>query len=102
MAYPTYSSQTRFLTLNQPLPGEEEHRSDKRPERIYRAQKAPHWVVEEEEGRDEEPTFVDKIHGVGWEDEADEAQPMTKAGAAYEETLRQAQAQGDAMKEEVD
>lgn len=91
MSIPSYSSSTtRFLTLNQPLPGEEKKRETRKPQRIYRAQKAPHWVVEgDEDGADEEPTFVDRMHGVGWEEE--DEQPVTTAGAAYEETLRQAQ-----------
>jgi len=57
----SYNS-TRFLVLDQPLPGQETRLTEPRaPKRIYRAQKAPDWVVEEQEPPDEE-TFVDQLH----------------------------------------
>lgn len=84
-------SVTRFLVLNQPLPGQEASADMKKKQRIYRAQKAPHWVVENEEADvEEDPTFVDRFRGAAeWDGEDDdEMEERTEAGAAYEATLR--------------
>lgn len=51
---------TRFLVLDQPLPGQEKQLTENKPPvRIYRAQKAPEWMVEDQE--DGEETFVDQL-----------------------------------------
>jgi len=83
-------STTRFLVLNQPLPGQEEAADMQKKQRIYRAQKAPHWVVENEEADvEEDPTFVDRFRNAAdWDGEDDDDIERTEAGAAYESTLR--------------
>jgi len=84
-------STTRFLVLNQPLPGQEENSNQHKKQRIYRALKAPHWVVENEEvDVEEDPTFVDRFRGsADWDGEEEDVMvERTEAGAAYEATLR--------------